>query len=75
MLQLMYNAHICDHAMCLHFHYPLWDTFTINFQLVKPLMHHYRTINVQLCCDYYVTIYMYLIQIHMYYFISIYAIF
>ncbi len=33
MLQLMYNVHTCDHATCPHFHYPLWDTFTTNFQL------------------------------------------
>jgi hypothetical protein len=33
MLQLMYNVHTCDHAMCPHIHHPLWDTFEINFQL------------------------------------------
>jgi hypothetical protein len=30
MLQLVYNAHTCDHAMCTHFHHSLWDTFTIS---------------------------------------------
>jgi hypothetical protein len=33
MLQLMYDVHICDHDTCPHFHRPLWDTFTIDFQL------------------------------------------
>jgi hypothetical protein len=71
--QLVYNVHTCDHAMCPHFHNPLWDTFTTNFllwfpliQLIGPLMHHYWITNVKLCCDYCVTIYNLIrIQIHM----------
>jgi hypothetical protein len=33
MLQLAYNVHIGDHAMCPRLHHSLWDIFVITFQL------------------------------------------
>jgi hypothetical protein len=52
MLQLMYNVHTCNHAMCPLFHHPLWDTFVINFKVTilidiinkatgTPILKHY----------------------------------
>jgi hypothetical protein len=73
MLQLMYDVHTCDHAMCLNFHCSLWNTFATSFQLwlqlielLGPLMRHYWTTNVQICCDYGASTYNSIkIQIHM----------
>jgi hypothetical protein len=74
MLQLVYDVHTCNYATCLHFHHTLiWDSFKINsqlwfpfIQLVGPLMHHYWTTNVQLCCNDCATTYYFLkVQIHM----------
>jgi hypothetical protein len=64
MLQLVYNVHTCNHAMCPHFHHPLWDTFVTSFRLgsplirlVWPLVRHYQSNVIQLCYDYNTTIY------------------
>jgi hypothetical protein len=35
MLQLVYNVHICDHAMCAHCHHSLWNAFARSFATQK----------------------------------------
>jgi hypothetical protein len=37
MLQLVYNVHTCDHAMCPHLHHPLWNTFVTSFFIMIPI--------------------------------------
>ncbi len=37
MLQLVYNVHTCDHAMCPHSKHLLWNTFTTIFFIMIPI--------------------------------------
>jgi len=73
MLQLMYNIHTCDHAMCPHFHHRLCDTFAISFFITIHIDIISRVTNVLLLKYYYSTmLYDYnvttynLVKIHIY---------